>query len=289
MAIQSLWQSVPAQIQAPNLNSSAALAINAWDQIGKGLSGLGETLIENPTSKMYLHDLNQGKDISGYNPLTLSRKVLEDTPATQNQLLQNKNQVLQNDAKALENAIAQANEDDLIKYRDLLNAAQLKYNQGDFVGAKQIYNDLINSGIRPNVVKPYIDNIDEQVRARESLALERDRNAQGWANINAEKAKEARKLDDELFKGKLIAWLNKHQTSSTPIDVATALDEFSKYHNLSNEDRYKAYRFAQDIINSQGYTHNYTNQNLLGNLINNPNKTNDTFTKFGVKEPEQLK
>ena len=162
--IQTFWDSMPVELHAPSNNAAAALAINAWDNIGRGIGNLGTKLIEEPMSKLYRADLNAGKDISGYDPLALTNKVLEDTPTVRGQLLDN-------DTKAFDLGIKRANEADMVKYSPQLNEARRLANAGKIKEAQAVISS-IPTDIRASVLKEFLPNVDDSLRDQQKIGIE---------------------------------------------------------------------------------------------------------------------
>ena len=162
--IQTFWDSMPVELHAPSNNAAAALAINAWDNIGRGIGNLGTKLIEEPMSKLYRADLNAGRDISGYDPLALTNKVLEDTPTVRGQLLDN-------DTKAFDLGIKRANEADMVKYSPQLNEARRLANAGKIKEAQAVISS-IPTDIRASVLKEFLPNVDDSLRDQQKIGIE---------------------------------------------------------------------------------------------------------------------
>ena len=162
--IQTFWDSMPVELHAPSNNAAAALAINAWDNIGRGIGNLGTKLIEEPMSKLYRADLNAGRDISGYDPLALTNKVLEDTPTVRGQLLEN-------DTKAFDLGIKRANEADMVKYSPQLNEARRLANAGKIKEAQAVISS-IPTDIRASVLKEFLPNVDDSLRDQQKIGIE---------------------------------------------------------------------------------------------------------------------
>lgn len=183
--IQTFWDSMPVELHAPSNNAAAALAINAWDNIGRGIGNLGTKLIEEPMSKLYRADLNAGRDISGYDPLALSNKVLEDTPTVRGQLLDN-------DTKAFDLAVKKADEMDAETFKEFFNQYNSLRDAGDIAGAQKLLRN-IPLNMRPSVYKKFIEGLNEIAYNKGMLgvqqghlALDRQRYANERADLAAQ-------------------------------------------------------------------------------------------------------
>lgn len=228
--VQTFWNHTGAKIDPVDVRSSAFLTANAWDDIANNLGGIGKTLIEDPMSKRYLHDLNQGKDVSGYNPMVLSQEVLEKTPTIMGQLVSN-------NKNKLDYNVALAKENDIKANSDLYNKAMSAYARGDDATAKQLLSEYANRSMRADVSKEFMPDIFNHEMDKERIAI---------ARLTAAQAGEANSLNrqrynDELRRRELenraYILYNKNSSNVFPV-VNDLLEHGSRYGNgLTPEER----------------------------------------------------
>lgn len=270
--IQTFWDSMPVELHAPSNNAAAALAINAWDNIGKGIGNLGTKLIEEPMSKLYRADLNAGRDISGYDPLALTNKVLEDTPTVRGQLLEN-------DTKAFDLGLKKAKEDSLVQHKDLLDQMQLAYNSRDYAKTRELYNQAMTLGIRPDVLKEYLNDIGNAQRLEEHLNIQKSGDAREWARFNDDIAERERlrKLGNDAR-----YYAEMRKTMGDVLDIADAAnwDEVSRAR--TPEERNKAIRDI--LLKSEKFRDKYNKASLKDKeAINNSiNRFINNFDRYSL-------
>lgn len=270
--IQTFWDSMPVELHAPSNNAAAALAINAWDNIGKGIGNLGTKLIEEPMSKLYRADLNAGRDISGYDPLALTNKVLEDTPTVRGQLLEN-------DTKAFDLGLKKAKEDSLVQHKDLLDQMQLAYNSRDYAKTRELYNQAMTLGIRPDVLKEYLNDIGNAQRLEEHLNIQKSGDAREWARFNDDIAERERlrKLGNDAR-----YYAEMRKTMGDVLDIADAAnwDEVSRAR--TPEERNKAIR--NTLLKSERFRDRYNKASLKDKeaIDNSINRFINNFDRYSL-------
>lgn len=270
--IQTFWDSMPVELHAPSNNTAAALAINAWDNIGKGIGNLGTKLIEEPMSKLYRADLNAGRDISGYDPLALTNKVLEDTPTVRGQLLEN-------DTKAFDLGLKKAKEDSLVQHKDLLDQMQLAYNSRDYAKTRELYNQAMTLGIRPDVLKEYLNDIGNAQRLEEQLNIQKSGDARKWARFNDDIAERERlrKLGNDAR-----YYAEMRKTMGDVLDIADAANWDEVSRATTPEERNKAIRDI--LLKSEKFRDRYNKASLKGKeaIDNSINRFINNFDRYSL-------
>jgi len=287
--VQTFWNHTGAKIDPVDVRSSAFLTANAWDDIANNLGGIGKTLIEDPMSKRYLHDLNQGKDVSGYNPMVLSQDVLEKTPTIMGQLVSN-------NKNKLDYNVALAKENDIKANSDLYNKAMSAYARGDDATAKQLLSEYANRPMRADVSKEFMPDIFDHEMDKERLQVAKSANALGWANRADELAQRQEMLDLAKDYAMYQDYKGTYGTALDSLAVATKdpyspVAQFIKNPNSVNSAKLKKWLVNQDFYqkldkSSQNNLYNnvfsINNAGSFGNQIQTYTKLRNNANLYGT-------
>ena len=180
MAVQTYWNDVSTKVDAPNNAELLKLSKDAWDSIGKGLGDIGTKLIEDPMTKQYLHDLNQGKDVSGYDPRVVAQDILKNTSTIQGRLLENEKTAFDNYKTQRNYNFMESASQDLLKAKALADSGRTEEARA------AVDNILKTYGGNIEAIYQYLPNIFDVDYKKQELAL-KDKQIGVQASLGAQR------------------------------------------------------------------------------------------------------